>query len=304
MSKSKIPVWQGRFPFPPESKVPCKISYINQISTIYGKPPHQNIVNKYASTDKITVGDFIVNTGGYFEPPGYHAGDEVYYIKQGTATVTNPETGETYMAETGDGFIVSQNTWHQVFNYEKEDLIILTAHAPTLYSEDDMGSEIVYLQKYNYLNNQNAKTMDFDNKFINDFRYKLYEFPMNGKSMREKKLMIHIPKEKFFHMICGTNNFIRRSFTVSNDYLHTSLASILPGGISDYEQHKGDEIVNVISGEINVIISDEEDDSSVSAQSFNLREDEKILIPEGYKHRFLNLHGSSVIFYSCIAPEI
>ncbi len=81
----------------------------------------------------------------------------------------------------------------------------------------------------------------------------------------------------------------RRSFIVSNDYLHTSLVSILSGRISDYEKHKGDEVVNVIKGEMNVVISEEENDSSVSAESFNLKEEEKLVIPEGYKHRFLNL---------------
>lgn len=306
MSKSKVPRWQGRFPYPPEQKIPCKINYSNQISTIYGDPPQQNIVNKYASTDQITVGDFVVNTGSFFEPPGYHAGDEIYYIKKGQATVTNPDTGETYLVRQGDGFIIPQNTWHQVFNFEEEDLIILTAHAPTLYSEDDLGAEIVYFKEYNYLDLRGLEEAGkgFSSYHQYGYNYKLYEFPAEGKSIRERKQILHIPKELFYHVICGKKNFIRRSFIVSNDYLHTSLVSILPGRISDHEKHRGDEVINVIKGEMNVVVSEHEKDSSVSAESFNLKEDEKMLIPEGYNHQFLNLHGKPVMFYSCIAPRL
>ena len=305
MSKAKIPSWQGRFPFPPDKKIPCKITHMNQISSIYGTPPHQNLVNKYASTDKITVGDFVVSSGNYFEPPGYHAGDEIYFIRRGQATVTNPDTGETYLVRQGDGFIVPQNTWHQVFNFEEEDLVLFTAHAPSLYSEDDMGAEIVYFKEYNYLNLKGSEEAKKEFCFLDgNYNYKLYEFPREGKTIREKKQMIYVPKEKFFHLICGKHDFIRRSFIVSNDYLHTSLVSILSGRISDYEKHGGDEVVNVIEGEMNVVISEEENDSSVSAESFNLKEEEKLVIPEGYKHRFLNLHTKPVLFYSCIAPKL
>jgi quercetin dioxygenase-like cupin family protein len=82
------------------------------------------------------------------------------------------------------------------------------------------------------------------------------------------------------------------------------LVNILPGGISDYEVHKGDEIVNVLYGEMNVVISQDENDSSVSAEAYNLKKDEKLIIPEGYKHRYLNLHSNAVSFYSCIAPAL
>jgi len=55
---------------------------------------------------------------------------------------------------------------------------------------------------------------------------------------------------------------------------------------------------------MNVVVSEDENDSSVSAESFNLREEEKMLIPEGFKHRFLNIHSKPVLFYSCIAPRL
>jgi mannose-6-phosphate isomerase-like protein (cupin superfamily) len=134
--------------------------------------------------------------------------------------------------------------------------------------------------------------------------YRFYEFPLEGKKIRDSKQILYVPKEMFFHVVCGKNNFIRRSFIVSNDYLHTSLVSLLPGRISDYERHGGDEVLTVIKGEMNVVVSEDENDSSVSAESFNLREEEKMLIPEGFKHRFLNIHSKPVLFYSCIAPRL
>jgi len=306
MSEAEIPNWLGRFPFPPESKRPCKISCSTQLSTIYGKTPHQIVVNKYVSSDKITVGDFIVPSGGYFEPPGYHAGDEIYYIRAGRATVTNPETGETYLISEGDGFIIAQNTWHQVFNYEKSDLIIFTAHAPTLYSKDDMGAEISYINEYSYLDLDcaSSKRADFSNRGLDRFNYKLYEFPANGEEARNQKRIIPVPKEKYFCLVCGKKNFIRRCFIVSNDYVHTSLVKMLCDSISDYEIHEGDEVINVLEGNMNVEILTGEKGASVSSESFDLKPEEKMFIPENFRHRFLNLHSDSVLFYSCIAPKL
>ena len=95
-------------------------------------------------------------------------------------------------------FIVPQNTWHQVFNFEEEDLTIFTAHAPSLYSEDDMGAEIVYFKEYNYLDLKGSEESKKDFGFLDGkYNYKLYEFPIEGKIIREKKRLYTFLRKNF-----------------------------------------------------------------------------------------------------------
>ncbi len=49
-----------------------------EISTIYGATPHEIRVQKYASTNRITYGDFEVPAGGFSAPADCHPGNECY----------------------------------------------------------------------------------------------------------------------------------------------------------------------------------------------------------------------------------
>src|SRR3990172_5979879 len=97
--KVHVPSWMGNFPFPPDRKKPVVITKDIESKAIYlyGKPPGQIKVQKYVSTDKITVGDFTLLPGDSFEPPGIHPGPEFYYVLSGQVSPFNPETGETYI---------------------------------------------------------------------------------------------------------------------------------------------------------------------------------------------------------------
>jgi mannose-6-phosphate isomerase-like protein (cupin superfamily) len=132
----------GRLPFPPESKRPVVITPDMEVTTIYGVEPHQILVQKFVSTDKITMGVFIVQPGQWFEPPGIHPADEFYYILAGTATVLEPSTGNTFQVCQGETFFIPKGTWHQVFNFEDRDVKILSTSAPVQYTADSLQSEM------------------------------------------------------------------------------------------------------------------------------------------------------------------
>ena len=80
----------------------------------------------------------------------------------------------------------------------------------------------------------------------------------------------------------------------------------IPRGIhSDPETHKGDEVLFVLSGTLTIQVYEEgESEATVLHETFEVNKQEQFLIPEGYKHRYLNFSDSVVEAIFGIAPEL
>ncbi len=133
-----VPRWMGSLPFAPQNKRPVVITPDMEVTTIYGVEPHQAMVVKFISTDKITMGTLTIQPGQWFEPPGIHPADESYFILAGTATILEPSTGNAFQASTGEAFLVPRGIWHQVFNFGQEDVAILSVSAPVQYTAESV----------------------------------------------------------------------------------------------------------------------------------------------------------------------
>jgi len=142
-----VPKHHGRFPFEPNQKKPVVLREEMKLPRLYGT--EQNLIATYtwASTDKIHVSEFIVLPGKFFDPPDIHVGDEVYYVKKGKAKLFNPETGQVLEAKEGDFVYIPAETWHQVWNFGSEEVIMLNWIAPQLWSEDKRGTSISFTKK-------------------------------------------------------------------------------------------------------------------------------------------------------------
>jgi len=101
----------------------------------------------YISTDEITLSDYWICPGAKFSPPDIHTGDEFYYVRKGTLTLTNPDTGKTYEIKKDEAFLIPKNIWHQGFNFGNENVQVLTIIAPSLWSTEERGTEIAYTKK-------------------------------------------------------------------------------------------------------------------------------------------------------------
>ena len=148
-SEKKIPVpeWVGRHPFPPDEKKPTLLTKETSIPRVYGKRPHQIATYLHVSTDKITCAEFSVAPGARFEPPDIHSGDEVYYILKGEAATLNVETGQVHIVKQGEMLLIPKGTWHQTYNFTEKTVTILCFFAPTIWSDDDRGISIEFLEK-------------------------------------------------------------------------------------------------------------------------------------------------------------
>ena len=136
--------------------------------------------------------------------------------------------------------------------------------------------------------------------------YKLLgKWPVSREELDKNKKMIRITPKDWLHVIHGQENHILISFFVSNDLINVGQIVIPPAKASDMEEHKGDEGLYVLSGKLMVRIFEDDDDlSSVSNSSFEVLEGQKFLIPEGYKHQYLNCTDRLVKVLFMVAPEL
>ena len=133
----------------------------------------------------------------------------------------------------------------------------------------------------------------------------LGKWPIHGGEARKQNRMIYLPKEKWLNLIHGKQNHILMSFFVSNDFCHFGKLKIPKGTHSDAETHKGDEVLFVLSGVLTIQIYDEaESEATVLHETFEVKEQEQFLIPEGFKHRYLNFSDDLVEAIFGIAPEL
>jgi mannose-6-phosphate isomerase-like protein (cupin superfamily) len=134
----------------------------------------------------------------------------------------------------------------------------------------------------------------------------LGKWPIPGEEARKRQRLIKIPKDKTLKLIHGSKNHILVSFFVSNDFVHFGKIQIPKGIYSDPETHKGDEVLFVLKGKLTVQVYEEEelDDKSVLHESYEIEAEEQFLIPEGYKHRYLNFSNEIVEAVFGIAPEL
>lgn len=132
------------------------------------------------------------------------------------------------------------------------------------------------------------------------------KWPIEGAEARNRKRMILIHPDQSLKVIHGKHNHTLVSFFVSNDYVHFGTMTIPVGRYSDPETHKGDEVVFVLEGTLVVQVFDDtkKDEETVLRECYEVREHEKFLIPEGYRHRYLNFAGKVVRFLFGIAPEV
>ena len=135
---SKAPEWFGRIPFEPTKKRPIVLRKESFPTFIYPLTDLRNSDLNWliASTDKLFCAIYQIPPGGTFDPPDVHAGDEPYYILQGTLTMLNPETGQVARVSKAEALLIPQGGWHKGYNFENDLLRILVMIAPKIWPEE------------------------------------------------------------------------------------------------------------------------------------------------------------------------
>lgn len=128
--------------------------------------------------------------------------------------------------------------------------------------------------------------------------------PETEEARKEKKFLVITP-EKALKVIHGKKQKNKVSFFISNDKVHVGILTLNKGRITDPEVHKGDEALWAIKGNIQVkVFKEDEDEKAVFTEVFMVRENQKLLIPEGYKHQYFNLSAGTSEALFAIAPGL
>jgi gentisate 1,2-dioxygenase len=303
--ESNAPEWLGRLPFEPDKKQPILFKAEDGMPRLYGVGPNKVYTRTFLSTDKLSSSSFKVRPGGTcFEPFDIHAGDEVYYIASGKGHVFNPYVGIAYPMKAGMMVWIPKGAWHQAYNFEDEELSIVTAFAPKMWGTEGIptsfdGDPMFY---------NSGKTNWRDIPVLADRQkrsLKLGQLPVDGPTARKSQEIFVIRPIDALNVIHGNANRMLVSFFVSNDFIHAGIMS-LPGRFeSDVEEHKGDELIYVSEGTISVVIKDESTSpEAISVKRYEVSEGERFFVPENTRHNYVNFTNrqAKVVFY--IAPEL
>ncbi len=139
-------------------------------------------------------------------------------------------------------------------------------------------------------------------KTIKDF---IGNWPLETEEARKEKKFIVVTPEKALKVLHGKEEKNKVTFFISNDRVHVGILTLNQGRSTDPEAHKGDEALWAIKGNIQVkIFKDGEDEKAVFTEVFMVRENEKLLIPEGYRHQYFNLSAGISEALFAIAPGL
>ena len=135
----------------------------------------------------------------------------------------------------------------------------------------------------------------------------LGKWPVDGAKVRKEKRLVVIRQDDHLHLVHGRKQHVLISMIVSNDFMNVGLITIPVGGYSEMESHPGDETLYALEGDLTVrtIGPDEkEDKKSASYMGHQIQQGEKLLIPEGTRHRYINFTEEPVKVFFAVAPRL
>ena len=141
------------FPFRPSEKRPIHLTRDKLKLFIYTEefPESSDLNYLIASTEDMTVGEYRLAPGSTFNPVDVHAGDEIYYILEGSVTMFNPELGQVVEIPQGESVIMPKGAPHKAYNFTNTDVLILFVIAPKIWDEN--GPPLSYdkeMKRYKY----------------------------------------------------------------------------------------------------------------------------------------------------------
>ena len=135
----------------------------------------------------------------------------------------------------------------------------------------------------------------------------LGKWPVDGAKVRREKRLVVIRDDNHLPLIHGQEHHVLVSMIVSNDYLNVGLMTIPVGGYSEMECHAGDETLCALEGNLTVRTvgpNEKEDKKTASHMSHALEQGEKMLIPQGTQHQYINFAEEPLRVFFAVAPTL
>ncbi|MCL4415999.1 MAG: cupin domain-containing protein [Actinobacteria bacterium] len=295
----------GNYPFPPDKKRPIHIKGELIKNFIYpAEVPHYSDLNQlFVSTDKLTVGTWQLGPGGTYNPPDLHAGDEVYYIVEGTLTEHNPVLGEFINIDKGEALLLPMGGYHKGYNFGQGIMKVLYIIAPKIWLDQEPPMDFAGENMKMYKGKYNSRLKNYPQMQqwnVHGTTDDIGRWPVPGPQCRkEPVLFYHITEEKKLLNVYGAEFPVLIKFFVSNDLCHMGEFILPAGGVgcraSEPDSHRGDCCLNIEIGPITIFLPD-------TLQAYDVQPGEAFFIPEGIKYQMINYTDHMVKAIFSIAP--
>jgi mannose-6-phosphate isomerase-like protein (cupin superfamily) len=207
--------------------------------------------------------------------------------------------------------LIPQRTRHQIFNMYDRRILVIACVAPVIWADDGMGTIIPRVEKPRFLKGPEEPsygkpgspyTLPNLKRSIDS----IGSWPAPGPDLRKSKQLVIIRPHDQLQLLHGRQRHVLLSFVVSNDYMHLAILTVPTAGVSEFETHEGDEVINVLEGELCVRISSSEKERTDDATypHIKLGTSERMFIPAGVRHQYLNFTNVPVKAYLAIAPKL
>lgn len=246
----------------------------------------------YLSTDNLTVCSMEIGPGGFFNPPDYHPGDEVYYVLEGTITQFNSASGQCIEVPAGETLLIPKGTLHSAYNFGEEPVKVLAAIAPKIVESQEFPTDVdgpKRVFKYDKgLFKEGIKA--WDEPRLYGTVDNLGAWPVDGNLLREQQVLCHITENKKLKVICGELNPVLMKFSVSNDFLHVGEYVLPAGGVktrhSDVIKHGSEAMILGLEGPMTVYITE-------TRETYIIQKYEGLFIPANTEYQLVNYSGTT-----------
>jgi len=297
----------GRFPFAPDEKRPLHIRRDMARKFVYpaARPHFSDLNYLYVSTEKLTVGTWQLGPGGTYDPPDLHAGDEVYYLLDGTLTEHNPLLGEFMQVSKGEALLLPMHGYHKGYNFGQGIMRALYVIAPKIWEDQfpPMDFEGDKMKMYKGRNNPSlpsrGRMQEWHGHGTTD---DIGRWPVPGPECRKEPILFyHISEARKLVNVHGVQHPMLVKFFVSNDLVHMG-EFILPAGgngsrASEPDSHKGDCALFVEWGPITVFLPH-------SQETYDVQPEEVMFIPEGVEYQLINYTAGTAKAIFSVAPGL
>lgn len=240
----------------------------------------------YISNQKIHLMIFTMAPGGGFTHSGEFRtlfdADELYYVLAGELVISNPETGEVYVAKPGEAVFFSGDTWHHGFTRGVESVRILEFIAPGPLS----GNTQAYARTKPNLTEERHVAEQW-----------LGRWPMERAAARAAATMHVLRDEDVLWELQGEERVLT-GIWVSTQRMTVGTVYLRPRQRSDVHTHDGDELVFTLDGEAGVRLPDHDGQTW-----FELRAEDGLYIPAGTAHRYQSFSGEPATFFVIVGPS-
>ncbi|MGI6071222.1 MAG: cupin domain-containing protein [Blautia sp.] len=187
----------------------------------------------YISTENMTVCTMDIGPGGFFDPPDYHPGDEMYYVLKGAITQYNPELGQVIRVKAGESLLIPKGGAHVAYNFEEESLRIMAVIAPKIVEDQLFPTDGEAMKRKTFMGKDN-KSMPPNPVLMDNGRIPTIEdagsWPLPGETLRKNGYLYHVTENKKLLAIHGHKHPTLIKLSISNDFMQVGEMIVPFGG--------------------------------------------------------------------------